>query len=234
MPQIDSTKNLLHGTQPLVVGAVSLGGTLASLSGLEALEQECDFVELRLDSLALPSADVHALAAKLPVPRLITARDPAEGGHGNLSLAARQTLLEDHLDLATLMDVELRNAMELQGVINKATTRKVSVIGSFHDFTATPNDDVLKGAVDFGLQLKLDAVKIATTLQGPEDLARLIKIVSAEKRIPLSVMGMGPLGRVSRVTLARCGSILNYGYLGESNAPGQWPARRLKELLKEV
>ena len=71
-------------------------------------------------------------------------------------------------------------------------------------------------------------------VEAAEDLARLIRLLANEKRIPLSVMGMGGLGRVSRITLARCGSILNYGYLGESNAPGQLPARRLKEMLKEV
>lgn len=234
MPQLDSTKNLLHGTKPLVVGAVSQAKTLSKLGGVQSLAEECDLIELRLDSIALPSSEMHALAAKLGVPRLITARHPAEGGVGNLSPAERQELLESHLDLATLMDVELRSAMELQSVIAKAKARKVSVIGSFHDFNATPSDDVLKGAVDFGLQLKLDAVKIATTLQSPGDLARLIQLLGNEKRIPLSVMGMGPLGPVSRITLARCGSILNYGYLGESNAPGQWPARRLKEVIKEV
>ena len=47
-------------------------------------------------------------------------------------------------------------------------------------------------------------------------------------------MGMGPWGRVSRLVLAKCGSLLNYGYIGESNAPGQWPAARLKEMLSEL
>ncbi len=234
MAQMESTKNLLRSVEPLVVGAVSQPGTLSGLEGLEALAEECDLIELRLDSLALPSPEVHALVTNLPLPKLITARHPEEGGHGNLGTTERMALLDSHLDLATLMDVELRSAMDLQPVISRAKARKVGVIGSFHDFNATPNDEVLKGAVDFGLQFKLDAVKIATMLQSPADLARLIHLVSNEKRIPLSVMGMGPLGRVSRITLARCGSILNYGYLGESNAPGQWPARRLKELLKEI
>lgn len=234
MAQLVSSKNLLHSTHPLVVGAVSRPETLGSLAGMADLPGECDVLELRLDSLALPSPDVHAQAASLGMPLLITARHPAEGGHGNLSAADRAALLESHLDIAALMDVELQSAMDLQPLIAKARNRGVGVIGSYHDFLATPGDDVLRGAVDFGLQFKLDAVKIATTLQKPEDLARLIHLLGSEKRIPLSVMGMGGLGRVSRLTLARCGSLLNYGYLGESNAPGQWPARRLKELLKEV
>lgn len=234
MAQLVSTKNLLHRTDPLVVGAVSRAETLEGLSQTTLLAEECDVLELRLDSIALPPDELHAHASHLPLPLLITARHPDEGGHGNLSAPDRAALLDRHLDLAALMDVELRSAMDLQPVITKAKARGVGVIGSFHDFNSTPSDDVLRGAVDFGLQFKFDSVKIATTLLSPDDLARLIHLLASEKRIPLSVMGMGNLGRASRIVLARCGSVLNYGYLGESNAPGQWPARRLKELLKEL
>lgn len=234
MAQFVSSKNLLQTDRPLVVGAVSRPETLASLAAAGGLAAECDLVELRLDSLGLPAAEVHAHAGSLGVPILITARHPEEGGDGQLGAAERAALLEEHLDIAALIDVELRSAMELQGVIAKAKGRHIGVIGSYHDFNATPGDEVLRGAVDFGLQFKLDAVKIATTLHSAEDLARLIRLQGGEKRIPLSVMGMGGLGKVSRIALARCGSILNYGYLGESNAPGQLPARRLKEMLKEV
>jgi 3-dehydroquinate dehydratase I len=234
MGQFVSSKNLLQSNHPLVVGAVSRRETLHTLSGVPAPVDECDVIELRLDSLGMAAPEVHEHVKSLAVPILITARDPDEGGDGRLSVVDRIALLESHLDVAALMDVELRSALDLQGVISKAKARGVGVIGSFHDFNSTPADEVLRGAVDFGLQFKLDCVKIATTLHNADDLARLIHLLASEKRIPLSVMGMGGLGRVSRITLARCGSILNYGYLGESNAAGQLPARRLKEILKEV
>ena len=122
----------------------------------------------------------------------------------------------------------------MQPLLSNARARSVGIIGSYHDFNATPSDEVLRGAIDFGLQLKVDAVKIATLLRSADDLARLLNLLSSEKRLPLSVMGMGVLGPVSRLVLGRCGSILNYGYLGQSNAPGQWPAPRLKNLLNEL
>lgn len=234
MAQLVSSKNLLHSRDPLVVGAVSSAASLHALPHDTSLRDECDVLELRLDSISLSAAEIRTLASQLPLPLLITARHPDEGGDRHLSLADRTSLLEAHLDVAALMDVELRSALDLQTVIAKAKSKGVGVIGSFHDFNATPGEEVLRGAVDFGLQFKLDAVKIATALQSPDDLARLLHLLTTEKRIPLSVMGMGSLGRASRLVLARCGSILNYGYLGESNAPGQWPARRLKELLKEL
>jgi 3-dehydroquinate dehydratase-1 len=143
-------------------------------------------------------------------------------------------LIEPLLDLATLIDLELRSAMQMQGTIAKARAAGVPVIGSFHDFQATPTDDVLLGAVNFGQQAGLDAVKLATYLNTQEDLIRLMKLAGGTHRLRLSVMGMGPWGRVSRLVLAKSGSLLNYGFIGTSNAPGQWPVARLKELLSEL
>ena len=52
--------------------------------------------------------------------------------------------------------------------------------------------------------------------------------------MPLSVMGMGRFGKISRLLLAQAGSVLNYGYLDRPNASGQWEARLLKSRLAEL
>jgi len=234
MAQLVSSTNLLLSSAPLVVGAISSADCLEGLSQVSSIACDCDVLEVRLDSIRLPLSELHAHAAQLPLPRIITARHPDEGGDGGLDASQRSALLEAHLDVAVLMDVELRSVSDLLPVIRKAQAAGIGVIGSFHDFASTPSDDVLQGAVDFALQFKLNAVKIATSLHGAGDLARLISLAAREKRLPLSLMGMGPLGRTSRLALAKCGSVLNYGYLGQSNAPGQWPAKRLKELLTEL
>src|SRR4051812_26973187 len=108
MGQFVSSKNLLQSHSPLVVGAVSRAETLASLSNMPSLADECDVVELRLDSLQIAVPEIHGYLRSVPVPVLITARDPDEGGDGHLSVAQRTALLESHLDVAALMDVELR------------------------------------------------------------------------------------------------------------------------------
>ncbi len=234
MAQYFSRNNQLSANNPLVVGAVSTSATLEGLSQVTLPSDECDVLELRLDSIDLPLAELVKHASHLPLPLLITARHPDEGGHGQLSTAQRTILLEALLPYAAFMDIELRCATEMLPLVRKAQSLGISVIGSFHDFNSTPMKEVLQGAIEFGLQHKLDAVKIATNLRSPDDLARLLLILSEEKRVPLSVMGMGQLGRVSRLLLAKCGSVLNYGYLGQSNAPGQWPARQLKALMSEL
>jgi 3-dehydroquinate dehydratase-1 len=93
---------------------------------------------------------------------------------------------------------------------------------------------VLRGAIDFAQSAGLDAVKLATYLHSHEDLIRLLQITAAPLRLRISTMGMGPWGRTSRLVLAKAGSLLNYGFIGASNAPGQWPAARLKQILAEL
>lgn len=236
MPQLISSKNLLLSTRPLTVGVVSDAGILRQFASQSDSERQsaCDLVEVRLDLVEMPMSELRPLASSLNLPLLFTARHPAEGGKGSEDAAVRSAALESVLDLAALIDVELQSVPHMTVLLNEARSAGVGVVGSFHDFQATPPDDILTGARDFAQTAGLDAVKIATYLNGPEDLQRLMKHAADKRRLPFSVMGMGPLGRLSRLALAKLGSLLNYGYLGESNAPGQWPAPRLKELLAEI
>ncbi|TDU81769.1 3-dehydroquinate dehydratase [Prosthecobacter fusiformis] len=236
MPQLLSSSNLLLSSRPLAVGVIPDPATLQFWSSLSPAQREasCDVIELRLDTLKTPAADIRAALSGNTVPILLTARHPAEGGQGTEDAAGRIAMIEPLLDLAVLIDIELRSAMDMRPLVQKAQGRGVRVIGSFHDFQTTPGEEVLRGAINFAQPAGLDAVKLATFLNTSADLTRLITLTSEVHRLRLSTMGMGPLGRVSRLVLAKCGSLLNYGYLGQANAPGQWPAARLKELLAEL
>lgn len=236
MAQLLTTSNLLLSARPLTVGVIPDAATLALWARMDAAAREaaCDLIELRLDTLQLPEGELRAALVGNTTPVLLTARHPAEGGQGPADAAGRMALIEPLLDLASLIDIELRSAQEMRALVQKAQGRGVRVVGSFHDFQATPGDEVLQGAIGFAQPAGLDAVKIATFLNSTDDLVRLIQLASAPQRLRLSCMGMGPLGRVSRLVLAKCGSLLNYGYLGEANAPGQWPAARLKAILADL
>ncbi|MEZ5386422.1 MAG: type I 3-dehydroquinate dehydratase [Prosthecobacter sp.] len=227
---------MLYSSQPLAVGVISDESALEHFASLSPTARHalCDVAELRLDLLKLPADELRARLAGNTLPLLLTARHPDEGGEGSADPDARATMIEPLMDMAALIDLELRSAMQMQGTLKKASSLGVPVVGSFHDFHATPSDDVLLGAVNFGQQAGLGAVKIATYLNSQEDLIRLMKLAAGSHRLRLSVMGMGPLGRVSRLVLAKAGSLLNYGFIGTSNAPGQWPVARLKELLTEL
>ena len=79
-----------------------------------------------------------------------------------------------------------------------------------------------------------DICKIAAVTSTAADLHRLLTLFTTRQPLPLSVMGMGEFGKVSRLLLARAGSVLNYGYLDRPNASGQWEARVLRERMREL
>jgi 3-dehydroquinate dehydratase-1 len=191
------------------------------------------FVEVRLDALAAEAHELDKALGLIRVPILLTARHPSEGGAGSLTMARRRTLLEQHLPQAAAVDVELRSASVLAGLLEQAPKGKVMRVVSFHDFRRTPNLSRLREVVRKSLRAGADIVKIATHLCGTRDLAVLLLLQGGAK-VPLATMGMGPLGKVSRLVLAAAGSRLNYGYLDKPQVKGQWPALELVRRIGEV
>ncbi|MCP5541724.1 MAG: type I 3-dehydroquinate dehydratase [Akkermansiaceae bacterium] len=199
----------------------------------------CDVLEFRLDNLApiaAAAADTAAKLARQGFPLLITARHPAEGGANDLSVAERESLLRQFLPLATLIDIEVRALDELSGVLASARDEGVTVVASSHDFDGTPPASAWRAARDCARNAGAEVLKLALRLDRLPDLFELAAWVESLRSSGenIAAMGMGPLGKLSRLMLARAGSCLNYGFLEKANAPGQWPASELKRLLAEI
>ncbi len=218
--------------QVSVVGSIS-----QPASALETLRRvrpdQADVIELRLDCL---QQQAEALREMLPAaaPVLVTARHPLEGGQNQISTAERQALLSGFLGHAAIVDVEVRSFGEMGELTAAATGASSILLASFHDFGGTPELSFLEDLIANAIAHGTDAVKIATHLAGPEDLVTLARLFTLPDRPPLSVMGMGPLGKVSRLLFARLGSILNYGYLDAPTVPAQWEAGELKRMLARL
>lgn len=193
-----------------------------------------DFVEVRLDLLAGQVGALRTTIPDLRVPLLLTARHPAEGGAPKLTSARRRDLLMEFLPHAAAVDVELRAVGTLEAALREAEKLGVSRIISFHDFSATPSLARMRRLVKSARRAGAAVVKVATQLRSPRDLARLLELQASAPDLALATMGMGPLGRVSRLALAAAGSCLNYGYLDRPQVPGQWPAVELKRRIAEV
>ena len=191
------------------------------------------FVEVRLDALRPDKQRFKGRLESIRVPVLLTARHPAEGGSRRLSPAERRSLLQEFLLMAGAVDVELRSVALMPAVLEIARRRKIKRVLSFHDFRGTPSLSRLREVVRRSTRAGADVVKIATHLRSANDLAVLLLLQSTTK-VPLAAMGMGPLGKVSRLVLAAAGSRLNYGYLDKPQVSGQWPALELVERLEEV
>jgi len=208
----------------------SVVGVVDSLrAGREAaglVEGDVDLLEWRAD--CLPGA------RRLPgsrFPWILTVRDPQEGGRGGLSLREREARFLSMLEGAAMVDVELRSLRGLRRVVAEAGRAGVRVIGSFHDFRATPKALRLREVVARGEDAGVDVIKVAALAEGPSDISRLLEVFELTS-LPVAVMGMGPLGFASRLLFAECGSVLNYGWLDRPNVAGQWSALALKQMLR--
>ena len=188
-------------------------------SGVDYLEWRADFLGEKIP--------------KSPIPWIITARHPMEGGKNALTQSRRRELLLSLLPSAALVDIEARSLAGLKDVVACAKNNGVGIIASFHDFKKTPTTsrlrEVIRRAKDAGATL----VKIATRTTTPKDVSRLLDLWNATP-LPLAIMGMGPLGMSSRLLFANCGSALNYGWLHSPNVPGQWSAAELRTLITKI
>ena len=244
-----------------------------------AIGAGADVLELRVDLLeeagALTAAPMDTAAARVleclrgvgevangadadaGAPLLLTCRTAAEGGRAQLDDAAYGAPLRSVLDgLAdwaperrpAAIDVEVQRGC-LQLVCEHAHTLGVDVVASFHDFEATPPDEVLEGVLARMADEGADLAKIAVWPTSADDVARLLGVCAratagtgegAGPGVPVAAMSMGALGAVSRVAPA-FGTALTFAVVpdeqGEAraSAPGQMPiqdVRRCLELLR--
>ena len=210
-------------------------GVIASRDDLEQalrMRRPPDLFELRLDRLAGIVGRVETKLPKLCAPLIITARHPNEGGSGRLSLPQRRALLSRFLTHADYLDVELRSARALRALLAIAKTKKVRRIISFHDFKSTPSARFLVAKAHNAKALRADIFKVATRTDTPTELGRLLEFITKNPvNVRLAVMGIGRLGAISRVLLARAGSVLIYASLGPTtDVEGQLSLEQLRAL----
>jgi 3-dehydroquinate dehydratase-1 len=221
-------------TNTHVVATVHSDASLAAARTLRA--GDVDFIELRVDAFAQdPEPLLHA-AAELPAPLIVTVRHPMEGGTAAaLTVEKRRELFEKFLHCAAVVDVELRSAMELSQVLENARASGTKILLSHHDFQKTPAREQLAALAQQAREAGADIFKVAAVASEASDLATLLDFLICEKNgLALSVMAMGAFGKISRLLFAQTGSVLNYGFLDQANASGQWPARLLKERIAEL
>ena len=226
MPDLSTA---IQSHQPLVVGAVGDRRVLQAIIDSE----QCDLIELRLDALGA-GAEVQEFAEKHKesLPLLLTARHPDEGGLNDLTDQERASALQTLLPHGALLDLELRSLPALKSLWDTAHDQGLLRIASSHYFDTCPPLDELVETVHAMQETGADIAKMAFRVVEPGDIHILLGLLRIDPPLPLSVMGMGPLAPASRLLAAQFGSVLNYGYLGdEPTAPGQWPARLLKEAI---
>lgn len=226
-----TTELRLEPGRPLVVGSFGDAKSLGEADPSDT-RSACDLVEVRLDLLPGRRGGSRPWEHLAAIPLLFTARRGDEGGAGELPAAERQKLIEAVLADAACFDIEVASIGEMSGIIATLAGQGTPWIASYHDFSRLPDSETLRTAAVRARDAGASAFKVAAKLENTADLARLADFQLADHDIPVASMGMGPLAPVSRLLCAQCGSVLNYGFLGDTpTAPGQWDAALLKTCI---
>lgn len=218
----------------LVVGSVSGWEAWQQAIADEQTAAACDVLELRADSLPEDIAPEAVLALPRPKPILLTTRHADEGGMRSMSNDARIALAMNLLPLASAMDWEIAHLETSGPLLEAARKQGCIIIASAHDFAKTPTLEYLCEQADKAIALGADVVKFAFRLHTMQDMLVGTELL-ARYQHPMAVMGMGPLGATSRLIYSQHGSVLTYGYLGNTpTAPGQWSAALCKATVSQL
>lgn len=222
---------------PLVVGVADSPATLTACAAQAPRDRPFDLVEARIDLFAAPLLDAQAEAACARLeasgtPVLITIRSRAQGGRYAGDEPARLALFRESLGVASWIDVEDDAAIAADVARLVAARPGGHLIVSHHDFRRTPPLDDLLAVVDRAHSVSPGAIaKVATAVATDADRA-ILRALLAQRPARTAVIGMGDDG--FRIELAAAGSLLAYGFVGASTAPGQTSAQTLHRRLLEA
>lgn len=168
---------------------------------------------------------------------LFTIRTAREGGAADMGAEryAALTLLAAQSGCVDLADVELSvGESAARALIDGVHAAGCRVVGSRHDFAATPPRDAMLGHLREARRLGADVPKLAVMANSDADALALLNTAAAfraEADRPYIAISMGRYGVLSRVACRLTGSCLTFGAAEQTSAPGQLPAGQLKELL---
>jgi 3-dehydroquinate dehydratase-1 len=180
--------------------------------------------ELRIDLFASrsPTAVLTAIERLSVLPTLATIRLTSEGGAWEADDEARAVLFEAVLPHVDGIDVELAASGTLGRLAPLTKSLGKVLVVSNHDFEKTPSYDVLAEVARRAVAAGADIVKIAAKAEGPEDTARLERLLLERPAPNMVVIGMGQAGMESRLLFPLKGSLFTFAAKGSrASAPGQ-------------
>ena len=210
-------------------------GTAPAVELMERAAPLADLFEFRIDRMR--DLDLERLLAARRIPVIVTNRRREEGGgfpgteeeRVALLLAAAR-LRADYVDIETETDPALKE--ELRRVCLQSGTKRIS---SWHDFSGTPPEALLKRKLAALIADDADIVKIATHAGDAADGLRILELIPCARQKGQAVIAfcMGETGRISRIIAPLLGSAISYAplELEGASAPGQLTADRMRVIL---
>ena len=207
-----------------------------------AQQQGAGAAELRADLLVDPAqvrAVLTAVRAASSLPLLLTYRSATEGGkgagHGQGYEDYLASLLQLGLPVAAV-DIEMACPAS-KALVAEAKAGGYDVVGSCHDFTATPSRAQIAEKLVQITAAGADITKVAYMPRNAQDVAALRHaahdFAGAYPHQPLIAISMGQLGAPSRTDLANC---LTFATIadGAASAPGQATIAHVRAWLENT
>ena len=184
---------------------------------------EADMIELRLDLVNEPIQAIKAVRLATTQPIIATNRLKTEGGMFQGSERERIELLLQAAPFADFVDIELLAELrdEFMARVNKP------VIVSYHDFLGMPDEDEMATILENMKKTGAIYAKIAVTPKNLRDNLRILELL-LDADLPLCMIAMGNIGRHLRAVAPLYGSVLTYGFVAKSTAPGQMSLAELR------
>lgn len=207
-----------------------------------AQQQGAGAAELRADLLADPAqvrAALTAVRTASSLPLLLTYRSATEGGKGAGHGQGYEDYLASLLRLrppVAAVDIEMACPAS-KALVAEAKAGGYDVVGSCHDFTATPSRAQIAEKLVQITADGADITKVAYMPRSAQDVAALRHaahdFADAYPHQPLIAISMGQLGAPSRTDLANC---LTFATIadGAASAPGQATIAHVRAWLENT
>lgn len=216
--------------QPVIATALTDGAPSGQARQARLAQQQgAGAAELRADLLADPAqvrAALTAVRAASSLPLLLTYRSTTEGGKGAGHGQGYEDYLASLLQLrpaVAAVDIEMACPAS-KALVAEAKAGGYDVVGSCHDFTATPSAAQITQKLAQITAAGADITKVAYMPRTAQDVAALRHaahdFAGAYPHQPLIAISMGQLGTPSRTDLVNC---LTFATIadGAASAPGQ-------------
>ncbi len=205
------------------IAEVKVDDCLKALEGLE-------FAEIRLDKMGpLTSEEIQRIFASKA--KLIATCRP-----GTIESTKRKKCLLDAISAgADYVDIEVEASDLLkEEIIGAAKAKGCRVIVSYHNHRRTPSEAELQQVIDWCFNSGADIAKVACKANDMKDNARLLGLLDSEREI--IVIGMGEIGRVTRVLAPILGSKFTFASLseGKETADGQMEHGKMRQLIGKL
>lgn len=185
-----------------------------------------EMAEIRIEETGLSVAEVKTLFSKHP--NLLATCRPV-----NLNDQERTALLKAAIDGgAKWVDIEIESDnVYTTELVAYAKQKGCKVIISYHNYDETPSLKELNTIVDGCKAKGAELVKLACQVNHVSDNGRLMGLYAFD--IPILVLGMGPVGMITRIAALKMGAPFTFVKTPgiQATAPGQLGEAEVKDIL---